>query len=420
MKKNLLLLSFLLMIGTSFAQAQQHLTRQEAFNHWLDSFLNNKVESRMIPGAVVRIEVNGEIITSKAFGYARRFDITGSDLSDPEKMSTEHLFDIASLTKVVGTTTAIMLLADRNKLTIDDRVGKYIPAFQEGDKSTITIRHLLTHSSGMYEWYPMYYKARTLEETWKLIGSLPLKFPVGKQRKYSDLGFTILAQIIQIVSKHSFESFLEEEVFRPLQMNNTFYNPKKFRGYRPIAATSFGNPYEKRMVYDSILGFQVPGIDPSSWNGWRNYSLVGEVNDGNAWYACKGISGAAGLFSNAEDLQKLVRMLMNKGRIGNKRFLSEKTVDVFLTRDAFKNGLGWMMDPANSFIKNAPQGSFGHTGFTGTSIAVVPSKQLSIILLINRQQKGLNEKGEYENVNPIRAAIFEKALQMLQPSNSEH
>ena len=167
-----------------------------------------------------------EIITSKAFGYARRFDITGSDLSDPEKMSTEHLFDIASLTKVVGTTTAIMLLADRNKLTIDDRVGKYIPAFQEGDKSTITIRHLLTHSSGMYEWYPMYYKARTLEESWKLIGSLPLKLPVGKQRKYSDLGFTILAQIIQILSKHSFESFLEEEVFRPLQMNNTFYNPK--------------------------------------------------------------------------------------------------------------------------------------------------------------------------------------------------
>ena len=134
--------------------------------------------------------------------------------------------------------------------------------------------------------------------------------------------------------------------------------------------------------------------------------LRGEVNDGNAWYANGGISGAAGLFSTADDLQKLVDMLISDGMAGSEQFISAATIESFLTKDEFSNGLGWMMDPANSFMKNAPEGSFGHTGFTGTSIAVVPHDKLSVILLINRQNTGLSEEGEYYNVNPVRLQIF--------------
>ena len=189
-------------------------------------------------------------------------------------------------------------------------------------------------------------------------------------------------------------------------MKNTRYNPLTKNRHYKIAATSFGNPYEYRMVHDPSLGYQFKEINPNQWNGWRHYILKGEVNDGNAWYAEGGISGAAGIFSTVDDLQKLVDMLMNKGKAGGRQFISENTINTFLTKDKFNNGLGWMMDSANSFMKGAPEGSFGHTGFTGTSITVVPSQHLSIILLINRQQMGLMGNREYYNVNSIRAQVF--------------
>jgi CubicO group peptidase (beta-lactamase class C family) len=160
------------------------------------------------------------------------------------------------------------------------------------------------------------------------------------------------------------------------------------------------------MVYDSTLGFKIKEIDPEQWNGWRTYILKGEVNDGNAWYANGRVSGAAGLFSTVKDLQKLVDMLINKGTVGSRKFISGKTIETFLTKDKFNNGLGWMMDPVNSFMKNAPEGSFGHTGFTGTSITVIPHDKISIILLINRQNIGLLNNGEYYDVNPVRLQVF--------------
>ena len=243
---------------------------------------------------------------------------------------------------------------------------------------------------------------------------MPLKFPVGSQRRYSDLGFMLLGEIIEKVSGLPLEQFMQQNIFIPLGMNNTVYNPlKKAKPYK-IAATSHGNPYEKRMVYDSSLGFKVKDIDPMQWNGWRNYTLKGEVNDGNTWYANGGISGAAGLFSTVDDLQHLVDMLMNKGRAGGTQFISSWVIDSFLTKDKFNNALGWMMDPTNSFMKDAPEGTFGHTGFTGTSIVVIPRYHLSIILLINRQNTGLLKTGEYYNVNPVRLQVFKSVLKWYQ------
>jgi CubicO group peptidase (beta-lactamase class C family) len=235
-------------------------------------------------------------------------------------------------------------------------------------------------------------------------------FPVGAQRRYSDLGFVLLGEIVEIVSGLPLEEFMKQDIFLPLQMRNTTYNPLTTGNFKKIAATSHGNPYEKRMVYDSTLGYKIMEIDPAQWNGWRTYTLIGEVNDGNAWYANGGISGAAGLFSTVDDLEKLVDMLLNKGRNGSGQFISEETVQTFLTKDKFNNGLGWMMDPDNSFMKNGPDGTFGHTGFTGTSISVIPKYNISLILLINRQNTGLLSTGEYYNLNPVRSQVFKAVL----------
>jgi CubicO group peptidase (beta-lactamase class C family) len=407
-----LLFFCLLMLANAMAQQANFSDKKKECIQTIDSILEAQVNQNLMPGAVILVKKDNKVILERAYGYARKWNRDHQELVPPEKMTTGHLFDIASLTKVVGTTTAIMYLADRNLLSVDDPVGKYIPAFNSPEKKSITIRHLLTHTAGIYEWYPLYYRASNRKETYALIAGLPLKYPVGKQRRYSDLGFTILGEIIEIISGQPLEEFDWQKIFIPLGMNHTLYNPLKTGRFSKFAATSFGNPYEKRMVYDSSLGFTVKEIDPASWNGWRKYVLSGEVNDGNAWYANGGVSGAAGLFSTVEDIQRLLDLLMNKGIYNGKRFISEKTIREFLTKDSISNGLGWMMDPSNSFMKDGPEGTFGHTGFTGTSIAVIPSRHLSVVLFVNRQHTGLSVSGEYYNLNPVRAQVFRSVLKL--------
>jgi CubicO group peptidase (beta-lactamase class C family) len=412
MKKVIFNITILLLFISQITAGQQISARKNRLKliSVTDSILQSQIDLDKIPGAVIIIKKDNKVIYSHAYGYAQKYDFNHNLLAPPGKMTTGHLFDIASLTKAVGTTTSIMLLSDRGLIEIDDPVCKYIKAFDTPEKRAITIRHLLTHTAGLYEWYPTYYRASKKEEAYRLIGDLPLMFPVGEQRKYSDLGFVLLGEIIETVSGKPLDKFMKENIFIPLKMKSTTYNPLKTGNFKKIAATSMGNPYEKRMVYDSTLGYRVKEIDPESWNGWRTYVLKGEVNDGNAWYANGGVSGAAGLFSTAADIQKLVDMLMNKGKMGSKQFITEKTIDTFLSKDKFGNGLGWMMDPANSFMKNGPDGSFGHSGFTGTSIAVVPKEKLSVILLINRQNTGLNSQGEYYNVSPVRTEVFRAVM----------
>lgn len=401
-------LYFLSICFTVVLQAQQP-TRQEKLTNKVDSILQTAVDNKLIPGAVIAIKKGDKIIYKRSIGFAERNDFDNQPMAHPIPMTTGHLFDLASLTKVVGTTTSIMLLVDRGLVRVEDPVGKYLPAFDTGDKKQITIRHLLTHTAGLITWYPLYYRAGNKQEVYQLIDELPLAYPVGKERHYSDLGFILLGEIIEKVSGMPLDRFEKENIFIPLGMRHTMYNPLA-SGFNKFAATSHGNPYETRMVHDTSLGFVFKEIDPGSWNGWRKYTLRGEVNDGNAWYAMKGVSGHAGLFSTIDDLQKFVDMLMNNGKVGGKTFITEETLKQFLTQDEFKNGLGWMMDPGDSFMKNAPAGTFGHTGFTGTSIVVVPSMKLFVILLINRQNMGLMPSGYYYNPNPVRRAIFEAVV----------
>jgi serine-type D-Ala-D-Ala carboxypeptidase len=181
--------------------------------------------------------------------------------TQPEKMIPGNLFDIASLTKVLGTTTSVMLLSDRGLIGIDDHVCKYLKDFGTSEKRRITIRHLLTHTAGLYEWYPLYYKVSNREDCYHLIASLPLKYPVGHERRYSDLGFIILGDIIENLTDLPLDVFMEKNIFGPLGIDGTTFNPLGCFGPSKITATSAGNPYEKRMVYDPSLGFSVKGSD---------------------------------------------------------------------------------------------------------------------------------------------------------------
>jgi CubicO group peptidase (beta-lactamase class C family) len=394
-------------------QFDNFIKRRKNLDSTIDSILQSQIDFDKIPGAVILISKNGKVICRKAYGYAQKYDYYHKPVARPEKMSVRHMFDVASLTKAIGTTTSIMLLADKGLINTEDKVCKFIKAFDTPEKKEITIRHLLTHTAGLYEWYPMYYMASGKEESFKLIGELPLKYPVGEQRRYSDLGFVVLGEIIEIVSGKPLDKFMKQNIFLPLGMKNTAYNPLKPGNYKKIAATSAGNPYEMRMVYDSTLGFTVKDIDPSQWNDWRTYILRGEVNDGNAWYAFGGVSGAAGLFSTADDIQKVADMLLFNGMVGTKQYISQHTIETFLIKDRFDNGLGWMMDTSSSFMRNAPEGSYGHTGFTGTSIVVMPKEKISVILLINRQNTGLLENRDYYNVNPVRLQALNAVIKYL-------
>lgn len=414
--------ALLITLGTlsiSNAKSQAGSKAWFEFERTADSLAVAEISAGKAAGAVVLVGLGDRTVLHRAYGYASLYDSAGRPLPVKERMTTGHLFDIASLTKVLGTTTGLMWLVDRGLLSVDDPVSKHLPSYAMGDKRSITIRHLLTHRSGMLDWYPMYYRASDRDRVHALIAGLPLKSPVGSQRKYSDLGFTVLGQIIEKASGEPLDAFLLRHVFLPLGMRSTMYNPLQSGRELPIAATSHGNPYEHRMVHDPSLGYVFREIDPAAWKGWRSYTLKGEANDGNAWYAGKGVSGAAGLFSTAEDISVLVRMLMSGGMHRGKRFLRAETVASFLTPNGDRHGLGWMMDASSSFMKNAPAGGFGHTGFTGTSIVADPSSGLHVILLTNRQHGGLTSSREYPNVNGWRQALLTAALQLLKSATVE-
>ncbi|MDZ7691344.1 MAG: serine hydrolase [Balneolaceae bacterium] len=325
-------------------------------------------------------------------------------------MTSDHLFDLASLTKVFATTYGVMLLVDQGEIELDHPIHTWLPEFNTPEKRGITIRHLLSHSAGLYQWKPTYYHASNAAEQYEYIAGLPLNYQVGEGRHYSDLGFMLLGEIVRRVTNQPMYEFLNEQFYNRLELEKTLFNPLD-HGFNKedIAATSHGNPFEKQMVFDGDFGYDVD-VDHDSWNGWRQYTLRGEVNDGNAWYGANGVAGHAGLFSTAADLQKLVNLLLEKGRYQGEQLISEAAIDTFLTEDRFGNGLGWAMDPEVFSAEGVPTGSFGHTGFTGTSVVAIPEYDLSIILLTNRQNVGRQENGNYFNLDPLRQGIVDVVL----------
>lgn len=351
----------------------------------------------IIPGAVLVVSQHGVPLHERAFGYAQLNDYAGNRLAKPRPMHVSTMFDLASVTKVMATTFATMMLVDQQKIDLDAPVYTYLPDFRSSHLDSITVRNLLQHSAGLVQWQPLYYQASNTSQTYTAIRDMPLQWGVGEGRHYSDLSFMLLGDIVERVSGQRLDTFLDSSLYKPLGLRTTTFNPKT-KGFTEFAATEQGNVYERHMVYDSTFGYRYRG-DPTAWSRWRDHVLVGEVDDGNSFYANGGVAGHAGLFSTASDLRVLLDMLVNRSSTKGLSYIRPAVVDQFLTLDKYGHYLGWQ------YAAGMPPGTFAHSGFTGTYVLGDPRDGLSIILLTNRQNLGTDRKGFFPDVGPLRDAV---------------
>ena len=369
--------------------------------------VESQVSDGLVAGAVLLVTRRGKVVERGAFGYAQKYEYGGRLLTNPHVMTPEHVFDLASLTKVFATTFAIMMLVDDETVALDESVQSYLPEFTGSSRDSITVRHLLSHTSGLPPWQPTYFHARSSDDAFNYIRDLQLDYPVGASRHYSDLGFMLLGYIVERVSGLGLDAFLAQGLYRRLGLQNTGFRPLK-TGLTPLVATSQGNPFERRMIEDPDFGYLIRE-QPSQFSDWRAYTLLGEVNDGNSWYAHDGVAGHAGLFSTVADLKVLVTLLMDGGLYNGVQLIKSETISEFLTPDYTENGLGWAMSSNVLPVSNMPEGAFGHTGFTGTYVYANPAKHLSVILLTNRQNAGVNEDGNYPSLSALRRSVVASA-----------
>ncbi|HYG60284.1 MAG TPA: serine hydrolase domain-containing protein, partial [Symbiobacteriaceae bacterium] len=316
-----------------------------------------------------------------AVGNAERLfglEAFGAAALEPEQapMAPDTLFDLASLTKVVATTPAVLHLLEAGAFSLETPVADLLPVFAD---RRVTVRHLLTHTSGLPAWMPLYLDCSGLAEYAAAIGATPLVRASGTQVEYSDLGFILLGAMVERLSETALPDFCREAIFAPLGMAHTTWSPKGPRS--GIAATEKGNQTEYGMC----------GERAASFGRWRHEVLWGEVNDGNAWYGLGGISGHAGLFSTAGDLARYAQAWLN----GGGPILSQHTVALAArSHTAGKpenRGLGWQKPAHVPFPPKSVScgdlmspAAFGHTGFTGTSLWIDPEKDLFAVLLTNR------------------------------------
>lgn len=329
-------------------------------------------------GAVALIAHDGSVRYHRAFGSAQSHDRLGP-LGVPREMSTDTAFDLASITKVAATTVAVLKLVDDGLVSLDEPAANHLPALARGEKGRITLRHLLTHRAGLAEWQPTYLHAQDRESALAHVQSAELRYPVGAGRHYSDLGFMLLGAVVEAVTGQRLDHYVADRIHRPLGMSSTLFNPPPDMHAR-IAATSRGNAYEFRMIETGSP--HPPAADPRTFAGWRDYPLVGEVNDGNAWHAFGGVAGHAGLFGTAQDLAVLGQTLINDGRHGTTMLASANMVAAFL-HEPYDSGqaVGFLGDRLSVV---GATGGYGHSGFTGTEFLFDPQRELVAVLLTNR------------------------------------
>ena len=356
-----------------------------------DRIVEAAIADGTFPGAVLAIGRRGSLVRFRAFGR-HTYDLGAAPVT------TDTVFDLASLTKVVGTTTLAMTLVDEGKLVLDAPVRTVVPGFSGGRKDGILLRQLLTHSGGLLWWAPLYEELRGQEAYLERILEMDLDYEPGTKMVYSDLGLILFGHVLERLGGAPLEELAARRVFEPLGMRDTLYLP----------------PVELR-----------PRIAPTERDSWRGRVLVGEVHDENA-FALEGVAPHAGLFSTAGDLSRFAQALLNGGVLDGRRVVSEATVALF-TRRAEQKGstraLGWdtptdetgqrsstPRQPGYSTAGSLLSArSFGHTGFTGTSMWMDPERDLFIILLTNRVYP-TRENRAISRVRPRLADAVVRAL----------
>ncbi len=317
----------------------------------IDRIVRRGITAGGYPGASVIVGRRGYSVFEK--GYGRLGWSSGSAAVVPD----ESIYDLASLTKVVGTATAAMILYDEGRLELDAPVSRYLPSFSGGAKDDVTVRHLLTHTSGLPAGRDLRRLANSAWEARTVVMSTSLACRPGACQVYSDLGADVLGFAVEAIAGQGLDAFLNERVFTPLGMNDTHFQPALSERDR-IAPTEVSSP--------------------------RGYPLRGEVHDENAW-ALGGVAGHAGLFSTAADLSLFAQMMLNRGTYNGVRIVSDTAVTRFTQRVSGKRALGWdTSDGDGTAGIHMGERAYGHTGFTGTSLWIDPDRDLFVILLTNR------------------------------------
>ena len=344
--------------------------------------LEQAVADSAFPGAFAVIGTKDGVIAS--FG-AGRLDWSPSPAPD------EHtLWDLASLTKVVGTTSAVMQLVEAGRLALDAPVQRYLPQWTGRHRERVTIRHLLTHSAGLPSWRPLHKESTSAEGALALALATELDTVPGARMVYSDLGIVVLSQVVERVTGQPLDAWLAREVFEPLGMRETMYRPAPALRER---------------------------IAPTEWDPWRQRHLRGEVHDENA-FALGGVAGHAGLFSTAHDLARFARMYLNRGTLDGRRVLPAAMLDTFtrVQDPALSHrALGWETPTGrNSAGTLLSARAFGHTGFTGTSLWMDPGRDLFVLLLSNR----VNPSRQNTRISAVRVRLADAAATVLGPATS--
>jgi CubicO group peptidase (beta-lactamase class C family) len=315
------------------------------------SVLNEAIVAQAFPGAAVAVTYRGEIVAQKAVGHFTY------DPNSP-KVEPATIYDIASVTKVVATTSAAMILHDQGSLDLSAKVADFFPEFgTEPGKKRVTVRMLLAHSSGLPAYERLYERAKSRDDIIRLALETRLAYPPLDRAEYSDIGFIILGEIFSKLARQPLDRFCAEQIFKPLRMPFTCFRP----------------PKEWR-----------PHIVPTVEGDFRGKAIQGEVSDENAW-VMGGVAGHAGVFSNVNDLAQFALCML---RLGSP-IVKPSTVTLFTRREEMPAGtsraLGW--DTPSSPSQSGQyfsQRSFGHLGYTGTSLWCDPVRQLSVTLLTNR------------------------------------
>jgi CubicO group peptidase (beta-lactamase class C family) len=363
------------------------------------AILESAITTRAFPAASVAITKEGKLIALKALGtftfegappFSRSLREGGDfDLA----VTPATLFDVASLTKVLATTTAAALLYERGLLELDAPVIGVIPEFlvdscgePDPRRHNITFRMLLAHSSGLPSYEKLFLKAHSREDLLRAVFTMPLSADPSTRAEYSDIGFILLGAALERLAGESLDAFCQREVFGPLAMTNTTFNPpKEMRSKIPPTADEREESPEQSGAGAPARDLPPPSQPPSlSRSIFRKRIIQGEVQDENA-FILGGVAGHAGLFSTAEDVARFGHAMLN----GGSPILRPETVALFTRRESAPPGtsraLGWdtPSTPSQSGKYFGPR-SFGHLGYTGTSLWIDPDRQLSITLLTNR------------------------------------
>jgi serine-type D-Ala-D-Ala carboxypeptidase len=350
------------------------VTRDVSLYDSLRGTLDRAVADSAFPAAFVIVGTHDRILAKYGAGHL--------DWS-PSPVPTEStMWDMASLTKVIAMTSAMMQLVERHKVDLDAPVQRYLPAWTGPGKDKVTVRHLLTHSSGLPAWRPLYKEAGDAASAMALAYATPLDTLPGVRMVYSDIGGILMGEIVRAVSGERIDEYFSRHIAVPLKLHDSMFLPPA-----------------------SLL----PRIAPTEVDPWRQRHLRGEVHDENA-SILGGVSGHAGLFSSARDLARIAQLYLNHGELGGVRIWKPETIVQFGTvqDSTFSNrALGWETPTGtNSAGHLMKRPAFGHTGFTGTSIWIDPAHDLFIVLLTNR----VNPTRANTKITAVRQALADSVM----------